>query len=107
MSDSVLCLQNPDIVLVHYLNLVEECIKPITVSVYAPPESNDDISKQLEAICKYRPELPITVGHQTMIDKRLPVSDDILSILPLQSHGQEGKLATLKDLEATGLKLGS
>ncbi|XP_067051115.1 calmodulin-binding transcription activator 1-like isoform X2 [Acropora muricata] len=43
-------LQNPQIVLVHYLNLVEECNKPITVSVYSSPDSQDDISQQLEAI---------------------------------------------------------
>ncbi|XP_068700308.1 calmodulin-binding transcription activator 1-like [Montipora foliosa] len=43
-------LQNPQIVLVHYLNLVEECSKPITVSVYTSPESQDDISQQLDAI---------------------------------------------------------
>ena len=44
--------QNPQIVLVHYLNLVEENNKPITVSVYTSPGSQDDISQQLQAICK-------------------------------------------------------
>lgn len=58
-------LQNPKIVLVHYLNLVEECNKPITVSVYSSPNSRDDISQQLEAIYSgvssdVKPEVTVT-----------------------------------------------